>query len=103
MKKLIYIAGPYTIGDVAINIRNAVEVANSLFERGYIPFVPHLSHLWHFITPKSHEEWMEIDRAILERCDGVFRLEGESVGADEEVAHAKTYDIPVYYSIEELP
>ena len=37
----IYVAGPYTNGEVAINVRNAYEAANQLAELGFAPFVPH--------------------------------------------------------------
>jgi len=102
MKKVIYIAGPYTKGDVALNVRNAIDAGDTLLEKGYIPFVPHLSHFWHFISPKTHREWLEIDKAILERCDALLRLEGESAGADEEVNHARQLGIDIYWSIKDL-
>lgn len=101
-KKLIYIAMPYSIGDQALNVRNAIEVADKLLEMGYIPFIPHLSHFWHFISPKSYNTWLEIDRAILERCDALLRNGGESYGADMEVEVAKKLGISVFYSLEAL-
>jgi hypothetical protein len=102
MRTVIYISAPYTIGDVAQNVRRAIDAADILLARGYIPFVPHLTHFWHFISPKSHRKWIEIDKVILERCDAVLRLDGESVGADEEVAHAEKLGKPIYWSIDEL-
>lgn len=41
----IYIAGPYTKGDVAQNVRNAIYTANSVRAVGHTPFVPHFSTL----------------------------------------------------------
>jgi len=43
------IAGPYTRGDVAVNVRNAYEVANRLADLGFAPFVPHATHFWHML------------------------------------------------------
>jgi len=103
MRQLIYISAPYTLGDTAQNVRRAIEVADILLARGHIPFIPHLTHFWHFISPKTHREWMEIDKAILERCDAVLRLDGESRGADEEVAHAEKMGLKIYWSLEEVP
>lgn len=41
--------------------------------------------------------------AVLERCDAVLRLPGESPGADREVHYAISLGKPVYYGLEELP
>jgi hypothetical protein len=45
----IYVAGPYTKGDVAVNVRNAFEAANRLADVGFAPFVPHATHFWHML------------------------------------------------------
>lgn len=34
----VYVAGPYTKGDVAVNVRNAYEAANRLADLGFAPF-----------------------------------------------------------------
>lgn len=98
----IYIAAPYTKGDVAQNVRGAIEVADKLLERGHYPYVPHLTHFWHFISPKSWGLWLDIDRIWIAQCEALLRLPGESVGADNEVAYAKAIGIPIYWSIEEI-
>ena len=78
MPKLIYIAGPLTIGDTAYNIRNAIDAAERLAEFGYTPVIPHLSYFWHMVYYHTHEFWLEIDKAIIHRCDAVLRIPGES-------------------------
>ena len=40
---------------------------------------------------------------LLERCDGVLRLPGDSRGADQDVAIARRRGIPVYTSLAEVP
>jgi hypothetical protein len=40
---------------------------------------------------------------LLEHCDGVLRLPGESTGADRDVAIAQQRGIPVYHRIEDIP
>ena len=40
---------------------------------------------------------------LLEHCDAVLRLPGESTGADQDVAIARRRGIPVYHQIEEIP
>lgn len=101
-KQYIYVAGPYSQGDPVINVQNAVYAANRLLFSGYVPFVPHLSHLWHLISPKPYAEWLAYDNEWLRKCDAVLRISGPSHGADAEMALAKELGIPVFHSIEEL-
>ena len=98
----IYIASPYTIGDVAVNVRESLLAADKLVELGYAPYPPLYSHFWHFLSPKPYETWVDFDNEWVLRCDALLRLPGESSGADAEVALAKKHGIPVFYSIEEL-
>jgi len=98
---IVYIAGPYT-GDVVENVRNAVHAAEQVIEMGYVPYIPHLSMLWHLIAPHPVEFWYKYDLKFLAKCDCLLRLVGESTGADNEVEFAKKNGIPVYYSISEL-
>jgi len=100
---LIYIASPYSLGDIAVNVRNSLMVADEVLKKGHIPFCPCLTHFWHFLSPKPWEVWLEIDSAILERCDALLRLDGDSEGADREVGQARYLGIPIYYSLEEVP
>ena len=89
MKPLIYIAGPYTEPDPVLNVRRACEAADRVLAAGGLPYVPHLSHLWHLIKPKSYEEWVAIDLAMLAHCDGFWRLSGASPGAEREEREAQ--------------
>jgi hypothetical protein len=40
---------------------------------------------------------------LLEHCDAVLRLPGESSGADQDVAIAQERGLPVYYEPDEIP
>lgn len=100
--KRIYVAGPYSQGDVVINVRQAVIAADMLRNAGFTPFVPHLSHLWHTISPRPYEDWLAMDLEWLEVCDALLRLPGESKGADMEVVRAMTLEIPVFYDMTAL-
>lgn len=100
---LVYIAGPYTKGDVAVNVWKAIQTANRLLGIGYTPYIPHLTHFWHIITPKHYQEWLNYDTIMLRRCDCVLRIPGESDGADKEVALAKSLGMTVYYDIKDMP
>lgn len=99
----IYVAGPYSKGDVAMNVRNALEVADQLVAMGHTPFVPHLTHFWHLVFPHPYEFWLEYDRQFIPDCDALFRMYGESNGANQEVAVAQRLGLPIYYTIDEVP
>jgi hypothetical protein len=99
---LIYVAGPYTKGDVAINIRRAVDAAEIILSQGMIPYVPHWSHFWHMIYEHDWQTWLKIDEALLLRCDAVLRLPGESAGADLEMKMAADHWIPVFLDFDSL-
>lgn len=85
----VYVAGPYSQGDVAINVRNALDAAERLIAAGHLPYVPHLSHFWHVIHPHEKDYWLRIDDAWLACCDAIIRLPGPSEGADDEMALAE--------------
>jgi hypothetical protein len=105
--KFIYVAGPYTKGDVAVNVRRNIEVADALASAGFVPFVPLLTHFWHLVVPHPYEFWLEQDAAWVERCCALVRTPGESSGADKEVVLAESIKRPVYsyegaFSIEDF-
>lgn len=98
----VYIASPYTKGDVAQNVRVQLDIADELMTIGLCPIVPLFTHFQHLHKPRPYEDWMRIDEEKVRRCDILLRLDGESVGADREVKLANSIGIPVAYSVEEL-
>jgi hypothetical protein len=96
VKPLVYIAGPYTHPDPVLNTRNACLFADELAAAGAAVIVPHLSLLWHAISPAPVETWYARDLDVLAHCHAVAWLPGESTGADAEVAFAQERGIPVY-------
>ena len=102
----VYVAGPLTDGDTAMNVRRALEAANQLLLFGFWPYVPHLTHFWHFAFPdeRPHEtsKWMALDKAWLAACDAMLVLPGESKGVEVEKVWARELDIPIFYSIRSL-
>src|SRR5438067_2140617 len=102
-RPLVYLAGPYSHPDPVKNTNEVIQVAGELVDEGLVtPFVPHLTLLWHLVDPRPLEFWYEYDVATLARCDAVFRLPGESTGADRETAYAETKDLPVFTARTEL-
>lgn len=100
--KRIYVAGPYSHGDIAVNVRNAMEAGSQIINAGHSPFVPHLSHFLHMHHPQEYAVWMRIDAAWVEVCDALLRLPGHSPGADAEIALARVHGIPCFWKMDEL-
>lgn len=98
----VYIASPYTKGDMAANVRKQLEVANELMSKGFAPYVPLLSHFQDMMFPRPYEDWIKLDLEWVKTCDCLLRLPGESKGADGEVAEAVSLGIPVYFDIDYL-
>ncbi|KKL65190.1 hypothetical protein LCGC14_2157470 [marine sediment metagenome] len=94
----IYVAGPYTKGDVAINVRNAIMIGDRLLSQCFTPFIPHLTHFWHLLKPRDYQVWIDYDLKMLEGCEALYRMSGVSPGADGEVDRAKELGIPVFYA-----
>jgi hypothetical protein len=111
----VYIASPYTKGDVAINVRTQMEAFDKLLDLGVIPIAPLYSHYQHIFLPRPYQDWINLDIAIIQRCDACLRLDStwdygdgttyiqrESSGADGEVAEFKRLGKPVFYSVDEV-
>lgn len=101
MKPVVYLAGPYSNPDPIENMHNAIKLADKLMDI-CVPLVPHLTGIWHMISPKPYEQWLALDLAHMARCDVVFRFGGQSSGADAEVAKAQANNQPVVFSEGEL-
>jgi hypothetical protein len=96
MKPLIYIAAPYTHPDPVANTHDAVRTGLYLRDRYDIAvIIPHLSLIAHLVDPRPDMYWYAYDLDILANCDGLIRLDGDSQGADREVAYADEHGIPV--------
>lgn len=98
----IYIAGPYSKPDPVVNTKKAIQLANTFLELGHDAFVPHLTMFWHLLHPQEYERWLKYDFNWILRCEALFRMEGESPGADREVAFAKKSGIRVFYHMQEF-
>jgi len=114
---LILIAGPYRSGTnddktlMQQNLNNLEAVALPLFRKGHIPMIGEwvalpLIHLAGSAKP-GDKAWEEIQypaaHRLLEKCDAVFRIKGESKGADEDVRLAMERGLKVYYNLEDVP
>ncbi|WP_413353790.1 DUF4406 domain-containing protein [Microbacterium sp. 1P06AB] len=114
---LILIAGPYasgTGGDPARMRRNLdrlEEAAWPIFQAGHIPMIgewvalPVLSSAGASGSsdPLAADVMYPTAQRLLQHCDAVLRLPGESRGADQDVAIAEQLGLPVYASVSEIP
>ncbi len=114
---LILIAGPYRSGtndDLVLmqeNLSKLESVALPIFRRGHVPMIGEWVALPLLKLAGSKqpgdEPWTEIQypvaHRLLEKCDAVFRMEGASAGADQDVKIAKERGLKVYYRLEDIP
>jgi hypothetical protein len=116
MALLILIAGPYRSGTgddpdlMARNLARLEEVAWPLFKAGHIPMIGEWVALpvlrsagATVLDPLAADVLYPTAQRLIERCDAVLRLPGESTGADQDVAMAKARNLPVYYRLEDVP
>jgi hypothetical protein len=113
LKPTVYIASPYTKGDVAINTYFQCKVFDELLTDGRVlPVAPLWSHFQHTVFPRPYQDWIQYDQEMLRLYDCCLRLDAtldrlnyvqhESSGADAEVKTFKAMGKPVFFSIEEL-
>ncbi len=98
----VYIASPYTIGDVAMNVRNQLNMVHLLMNKGFCPFAPLYSHFQHLYLPRPYQDWLAVDIEWIKVCNCLLRLPGESKGADLEVGVALDRKMPVFTSVSNL-
>lgn len=114
MKPYVYLAGPYTKGDPAINARSQLRLADELLTDGLVlPHAPLVSHFQHTMFPQPYLVWLTYDLEILPRFDALLRqpatnerdssyLITESSGADREEAVMRQLGKPVFYTKADL-
>lgn len=103
MRPLLYVAGPYIRPDPVENTHRAIRVGEAIYDlTNWVPIVPHVTMLWHLVSPHEVDYWYEYDLHVLRRCQAVVRLPGASTGADREMDEAwlfRLVDVPYH----ELP
>lgn len=90
----VYVAGPIS-SDVFEGIHRGISWGRRMFIDGLAPYVPHFDALW-YLPEGQWNAYLELDLEYVSVSDVVFRLKGESRGADKECAIAKELGIPVY-------
>ena len=93
--RIVYIAGPFS-SDPVMGTRAAILTMAQLRSVGLGAICPHLSLLAEIVAPLGYQSWIDLDLALLERCDAVLVLPGKSPGAELEEEHARGLGMPVY-------
>jgi hypothetical protein len=112
-RPVVYIASPYTRGDVAMNTHFQCKIFDELLGEGkVIPVAPLWSHFQHTLFPRRYADWIDYDQSMLHLYDACLRLsadlpnlgysQGESTGAEAEVSTFQRLGRPVFYSKVEL-
>ena len=114
---LILIAGPYRSGTgddpdlMAANLAALETAAWPLFAAGHVPMIgewvalPVLSSAGAtgVTDPLAEQVMYPTAERLLQHCDGVLRLPGESRGADQDVRIAEERGLPVWHRVEDVP
>jgi len=114
---LILIAGPYRSGTnddpelMRQNLARLEAVALEVFRLGHLPMIGEWAALPLMRMAGSQVPgdavWESIQypvaHSLLEKCDAVFRIEGASKGADQDVRIAQERGLPVYRRMEDIP
>ncbi len=114
---LILVAGPYRSGTgddpdlMARNLARLEEAAWPIFRSGHVPMIGEWVALPVLRAagadgvsdPLAQRVLYPTAERLLQHCDAVLRLPGESTGADQDVAIARRRGIPVYHRVEEIP
>lgn len=114
---MILIAGPYRSGTgddparMAANLKRLEEASWPIFEKGHVPMIGEWVALpvWQTAGGKSVGDGLydhilhPTAGRLLQHCDAVLRLPGESRGAENDVRIARERGIPVYFDVAEIP
>jgi hypothetical protein len=114
---MILIAGPYRSGTnddpqkMAANVEIMESFALPIFRLGHIPVLGewfalpliHLAGSKQVGDQAYNEIFHPIAERLVEKCDGVLRIGGESGGADLMVEVAQRNGLQIYTKLEQIP
>jgi hypothetical protein len=96
---------------MAQNLRALEAYALPLYRAGHLPMIGewvalpllHQAGSTHVGDAIYDEILYPVAGRLLERCDAVLRVAGESKGADQDVRLAQERGLKVYYRLEDVP
>ncbi|MHB8811782.1 MAG: DUF4406 domain-containing protein [Steroidobacteraceae bacterium] len=114
---LIMICGPYTSGTggdparIAANRERLESFALPIYERGHLPVIGEWLAL-PIIRAAGGRDFSDdvfrryqypVAHRLLERCDALLRIPGESKGADLDVQRARQLGLRIFSDLGEIP
>lgn len=113
----ILIAGPYrsgTDGDpqrIAANLARLEQAALAVYQRGHVPVIGEWLALplaaaagsTQFGDAVSEAFLYPVAHRLIAQCQAVYRIEGASAGADNDVRLANEWGLTVYRRLEDIP
>lgn len=110
---VVYISAPLTEGGEAdfntihANLMQVAGVVQELAGRGFVPVCTHAYYLLlrrfgYEVQEGDRELWLGICQSLIDICDVVLRIGGESEGVMMETEYAMRTNKPVVYDIDEL-
>lgn len=109
LRPAIYIAGPYsskTPEGIKANIARAEQAGLECCRAGWGVHIPHKNFAGFEVhTDIPYDAWIEMDLAILARCDAILMLDGwaSSPGASREFQFADEIGIPNFFARDGIP
>ena len=96
---------------IAGNLKAMEDYALPIFKKGHLavvgewlawPVIKQAGGVSH-ASPEFSEYQYPVAHRLLEKCDAILRIPGESRGADLEMAKAKEMGKAIFYSLDEIP
>jgi len=96
---------------MAANLQALERYALPLYQAGHLPMIGEWVALPIIraagsacVGDPAYQQYLyPVASRLLERCDAVLRVQGESKGADQDVALARERGLPVFFKLEEVP
>ncbi len=110
----IYVAHTYgrrwglTDEECERNAEKSIEWGRRLIKLGHNPYIPNLFHYVHKGWAHSPDEqlYFNLVSEWIQNCNALFVAElppWENSGVHREIKIAESLDLPVYYSLKEIP
>lgn len=113
---MILISGPYRSGTnndpdlMAANLKRLEEAALQVYARGHLPMIGEWIALPLMRRAGMREVGDEVyveyaypaSHRLLRACDAILRIEGYSLGADQDVRLARELGMAVFNDVEEI-
>lgn len=101
-RKIVYIAGPITLGNADTNFWQADKAMKELIDEGFAPINPMLHMRSSYAEEIRYDVWMSVALSLMRTAMCVLRLPGKSKGANDECQLAIAENIPVLDNIQSI-